>query len=68
MIEEHDKSKGPHAASHRDDPPAAKNAPPLTSAAQDLIGRKLRETYSNKLNEPVPEKFNKLLEQLAKKG
>lgn len=43
-------------------------APPLSRDAQDMIARRLREAYGANLEEPVPDKFMKLLEQLAKKG
>ncbi|HRK18383.1 MAG TPA: NepR family anti-sigma factor [Hyphomicrobiaceae bacterium] len=43
-------------------------SPPLSRDAQDMIARRLRETYGANLEEPVPDKFMKLLEQLAKKG
>ena len=39
----------------------------LSDEARDLIGRKLREAYSSKMNEPIPERFGRLLEALAKK-
>lgn len=44
------------------------DVPPLSRDAQDMIGRRLREAYVADLEEPVPDKFLKLLEQLAKKG
>lgn len=47
---------------------ARADAPPLSKDAQELIARRLREAYGSNLNEPVPDKFTKLLEQLAKKS
>lgn len=38
----------------------------LTSEAQAVIGRQLRELYSEMLNAPVPDKFTKLLADLTK--
>lgn len=46
----------------------AREAPPLSKDAEDLIARRLREAYGVSLQEPVPDKFTKLLEQLAKKS
>ena len=39
----------------------------LTTEAQGQIGRQLRRAYEELLAEPLPEKFSKLLQELAKK-
>jgi hypothetical protein len=38
----------------------------LPSEARGLIGHHLREEYRRVLDEPLPDKFTKLLEELAK--
>lgn len=38
----------------------------LPSEAQGLIGHQLRQEYKRLLSEPLPDKFSKLLEDLAK--
>jgi hypothetical protein len=38
----------------------------LPSEAQGLIGHQLREEYRRILTEPLPDKFTKLLEDLAR--
>jgi len=38
----------------------------LASEARDVIARQLRKAYDARLNEPVPDKFAKLLEALSK--
>lgn len=45
---------------------AKTDAPPLTEQAQGRIGRELRNAYREMLNEPLPDKFSKLIEDLAK--
>lgn len=42
-------------------------APSLAPSLQGHLGRQLRAVYGELVNEPVPEKFTKLLEELAKK-
>ncbi len=39
----------------------------LTAEAQGQIGRQLRRAYDEMLAEPLPEKFTRLLEELAKR-
>ncbi|MEZ5856437.1 MAG: NepR family anti-sigma factor [Hyphomicrobiaceae bacterium] len=39
---------------------------PLPPEAQGRIGQKLRQVYGEMLSEPMPDKFSKLLEKLAK--
>jgi len=39
----------------------------LTSALQDHIGRQLREVYDEVLNEPVPDRFLRLVADLERK-
>ena len=41
-------------------------AQPLPQEAQGRIGRELRNSYSVLLNEPLPDKFTKLIDELAK--
>lgn len=43
------------------------SATPLTPDLQGHIGRKLRSTYAELVNEPIPDRFTKLLEELARK-
>lgn len=43
----------------------ASHAPPLPQDVQDLLGLKLRRAYAEVVSEPLPDKFSKLLEQLA---
>lgn len=45
---------------------AATSAPPLPTEAHGRIGRHLRKVYGDMLAEPMPAKFGKLLEELAK--
>lgn len=40
----------------------------LPLEAREVIGRKLRETYSQRLSDPVPDKITDLLKALASKG
>lgn len=40
-------------------------APPLTPKLQGHIGRQLRAAYSQLVHEPMPDKFTKLIEELA---
>lgn len=42
------------------------NAASLPPEAQGRIGRELRNAYRGLLDEPLPEKFAKLIEDLAK--
>jgi hypothetical protein len=44
------------------DPPV-----PLPNDVQAFIGRELRAVYDNIINEPVPDRFVKLLEELERK-
>jgi hypothetical protein len=46
--------------------PAKQVLPPLPQEAQDRIGRHLRRVYGDLLAEPMPDRFTKLLEDLAK--
>ena len=41
------------------------NAPQLTPAVQGHLGRQLRAVYTELVQEPMPDKFAKLLEALA---
>ena len=45
-----------------------RKAVPLEAAAQDRIGEKLREVYSDVMNEPVPDRFLELLNKLDEKS
>jgi len=45
---------------------SALSAPPLPTEAHGRIGRHLRKVYEDLLAEPMPDKFGKLLDQLAK--
>ncbi len=45
---------------------AAATSTRLTAEAQGQIGRQLRRAYDEMLAEPLPDKFTKLLEELAK--
>ena len=38
----------------------------LPVEAREVIGRQLRKAYDARLSEPIPEKFTKLLDALAK--
>ena len=42
------------------------DSPALPLEAQGRIGKQLRRVYSDILSEPMPDKFSKLLEDLAK--
>jgi hypothetical protein len=44
---------------------AAALAPPLPTEAHGRIGRHLRKIYGDMLAEPMPDKFGKLLDELA---
>ncbi len=46
--------------------PAPEAEANLPTEAQGLIGHQLRQEYRRILAEPLPDKFGKLLEQLAK--
>jgi hypothetical protein len=50
----------------RDEKSATAAAPPLPTEAHGRIGRQLRKVYGEMLAEPMPDKFSKLLEELAK--
>lgn len=39
----------------------------LTPEAQSQIGRQLRKAYQELLEEPLPDRFSKLLQELAKR-
>ena len=41
-------------------------APPLPEAASDAIALKLRATYGELVNAPIPDRFSKLLDELSK--
>lgn len=43
-----------------------KKSRPLNEAAVRQIGKKLRENYDEILNEPVPDRFAALLQELEK--
>ncbi len=43
---------------------AANSADPLPAEARDALGRELRRAYAQIVNEPLPDRFAKLLEQL----
>lgn len=45
--------------------PAAAGEVALPNEAQGLIGHQLRQEYRRLLSEPLPDKFTKLLEELA---
>jgi hypothetical protein len=45
----------------------AEGAAPVDSLLQSALGRKLRDSYQEVVNEEVPEKFLALLDQLKKK-
>jgi hypothetical protein len=45
----------------------ADGAAPVDSLLQSSLGRKLRDSYQEVVNEEVPEKFLALLDQLKKK-
>lgn len=47
-------------------PETKPDTPPLTEQAQGRIGRELRNAYREMLDEPLPDKFSKLMEDLAK--
>lgn len=49
-----------------DETARAADAPPLPAEAQDRIGRHLQQIYGQLLSEPMPDKFAKLLSDLAK--
>ncbi|MGD9668406.1 MAG: NepR family anti-sigma factor [Hyphomicrobiaceae bacterium] len=44
---------------------AAERTPHLSPALQGHLGRQLRAAYSELVHEPMPDKFNQLLEALA---
>lgn len=74
IMEDNDSSAGVGTVMERDrdddrgreDPSAAISAPPLPTEAHGRIGRHLRKVYGDILAEPMPAKFGKLLEKLAK--
>lgn len=49
------------------DRPVTERAPALSPALQGHLGRQLRTLYGELVNEPIPDRFTKLLEELAKK-
>ena len=46
---------------------ATEHPPALSPALQGHLGRQLRTLYGELVNEPIPDKFTKLLEELARK-
>lgn len=50
----------------KDENSTAASAPPLPTEAHGRIGRHLRKVYGSMLAEPMPAKFGKLLDELAK--
>jgi hypothetical protein len=60
-------------APDRDEPAGAANVPATDEAAdgafaiQEHIGRQLRGIFEDVVAQPVPEKFRKLLDELARK-
>ncbi|MEM9734489.1 MAG: NepR family anti-sigma factor [Pseudomonadota bacterium] len=42
--------------------------PGLDAETQAQLGKKLKEAYSDVINEPVPDRFKNLLDQLAASG
>ena len=45
---------------------AAKPQPQLDQAIQKHLGRKLQATYNDLVNQPVPDKFRQLLDELER--
>lgn len=74
IMEDNDSSVGAGTIMERDreddqkteDTTATVSAPPLPTEAHGRIGRHLRKVYGDMLAEPMPAKFGKLLEELAK--
>lgn len=46
--------------------PSQPEAPPLPEAASDAIALKLRASYAELVNAPIPDRFSKLLDELSK--
>lgn len=49
------------------DPMESSQAAPLPSELQGQIGKKLRESYSELVSEPIPDRFLQLLQELKSK-
>lgn len=62
-----DHAKSANAIQTVEEPNLPAEEPTVDHAIQNHLGRKLKEVYDDLVNQPVPERFRELLQQLERK-